>query len=329
MKFFLLTYFVVLIIGCGNSTNVTDINSTKATDVNLTNNLKRVYGKSLNFDIEIQSFQNSTLYKPKDLKLDSKLPIVLFAPGWGSQDHNQYKTILSFIASQGYMVLYSKSPLEYSAQAYILRFLEALEDENISKYLDRKKIGIIGHSSGGGLAFKIMDYFSKDGYGEEGRFIFSMDPWFAFEMDEDNFKNFSKNTKVVIQQYMKDNSQDPRIALTIFDKLSVLGNENRDYQVYSDLTHGYPMGGVSNDKMQIILKPLDALMDYVFHKKQDAYKISMELGNDNPPYNPVQEVLSNQDYKYNYTCYGELESLKSVLKEYKINYCSIIPLQNN
>jgi hypothetical protein len=314
----------LLLNGCSNSSDIIDDNLTVIKEVIddkkvlPTTTHKRVYGTSLNYKIEILNFTDTTLYKPKNLDLNEKVPFVLFAPGWGSNDHNSYKTILNFIASQGYIVIYAKSPMEYGVQKYVERFIKVLNDEEISKYIDKNRFGVVGHSSGGGIIFKLLEYFSQSGYGKEGRFVFSMDPWFSFEMSEDDFKNYPKNTKVVIQQYTKHTQTDPRISLAIYDRLSSLGDENRDYQVYKDLDHGYPVGNVGFDEKQIILKPLDALMEYVFQKNSDAYRYALGIGcNGLCKEQPIFSM-----YDYNYKCYGEIESLTAVLKKYGIDYCS-------
>ena len=323
MKFFLLvvfTYFTILITGCGKSSqepNIAELALKETTE----ETQKRVYGVSLNREIEIQSFQYCTLYMPTSIKSGEKLPIVLFAPGWSSRDHTNYKTLLTFIASQGYAVIYAQSPMEYSANESISRISAVLNDDLVSRNFDKSKLGVIGHSSGGGIAFKIMDYFSKKGYGNAGRFVFAMDPWFAFDMSAEDFKNFPKNTKVVIQQYNKHNTTDPRIALTIFDKLSILGDNNRDYQVYLDLDHGYPAGSGSYEQKQVILKPLDALMSYTFFEDQNAYKIALDIGSDNPYKENYQPVASR--YTFDFRCTDDNEDLVLALKG--LNYCSIIP----
>ncbi len=324
MRFVLLmvfSYFAFLVMGCQKNSEDVIFNSKVETPIDTVNDIEnRVYGKSLNLDMEIISFINTTLYKPKKIDLNKKLPVVLFAPGWGSKNHEDYKTLLTFIASQGYVVIYSKSPMEYAAQFHIERFSEILSDKNVSNYIDTLNFGVVGHSAGGGISFKIMDYFSKNGYGEKGKFIFSMDPWFAFGMGEDTFENFSKDTKVVIQQYDYARQLDPRIALTIFDRLSILGDKNRDYQIYKDLGHGYPFGVGSYDTKQMILKPLDALMDYVFNSNLEAYESVLELGSDDP-YTELSQPLSPSS-AYVYKCYGENDFLITALNRYGLDYCS-------
>lgn len=317
-------YFSVFITGCQDRQkpimSTPDIKEEVVQDSNK-NVENRVFGKSLNLDIETIDFSNATLYKPKKVDLNEKLPVVLFAPGWGSSNHLNYKTLLTFIASQGHIVIYASSPMAYNAQTSIDRFLEVLNDQNVLSYIDKRNIGVVGHSSGGGIAFKVMDYFLKNGYGSKGKFIFSMDPWFAFGMQVDTFEKFPHDTKVVIQQYDKATETDPRIALTIFERLSILGDRNRDYQVYNDLGHGYPFGAGTFDSMQTILKPLDALMDYVFYENIEAYESALALGSDDPYHDLSQRVSPSSTYEYK--CYGEDRYLTSALNAYGLDYCAI------
>jgi len=315
---FIFVAFMVILMGCSkNSDPKQDIN---ANDTSFTSSTQPTVDEKIsNKSIIIQTFDNATLYRPEVIS-DDGFPVVLFAPGWSSQNHLDYKTLLTFIAQHGYMAIYIKSPAEYSSKISIERFSSVLEDKKVVEVLDKSKIGIVGHSSGGGIVFKLMDYFSKAGYGEDGRFIFSMDPWFAFDMSKSDLEKLPLNTHVVIQQYTNHSSTDPRIALTIFDAISTLGEENIDYQVYEDLGHGYPMGSDDFSKKQIILKPLDALINYTFYDRKDSYKLALEIGSDTPydNYQPIFETI-----KYGFKCYGGNEALNKVLEEYDLDYCAI------
>ncbi len=331
MKLFIL--IMLLFVGCGSSSlikneqNISQVLSQdKFQDQYISEpkeDSKRVYGTSLAGDVVVQDYGDSVLYRPKILDSAHKIPVVLFAPGWGSKNYLDYNTILSFIASQGYAALYVSDPSEYDPQKIISRFSEVLENKTLLKYLDTSRIGVVGHSSGGGFAFVIIKYFADKGLGKNGMFIFSMDPWFAFGMGSEDFKNFPKNCSVVIQQFGDSGGTDPRIALTIFDKLSSLGDKNRDYQVYKDLNHAYPFGsGVDYSQKQVILQPLDALMDLTFWKKEEAYPYALELGTDSP-YGSVQEVKPSVEYPWK--CYGENQAILEILDAKDINYCKIIP----
>ena len=292
--------------GCKDATSLEDANISK-----------RVYGKSLNKEIEIKNFGNSTIYTPKVFDTIKGLPTVLFIPGWGSKDHKDYSSLLSFIASQGYGVIYSMCEKEKSANHFIERFLTTLESEEFSKKFDTTKIGVVGHSSGGGISFKAMSEFLKRDFGKDGRFIFSMSSWFAFEMRGDDLQNLGVDTKVVMQEFSNDFTTDPRISLTLFSKLKVFEDKNRDYQIYKG-DHYYPMGDRSYDKMQAVLKPLDALMDNVFNKNQTAYNEALNV--------ETNETINLKESSfYPFSCKGDSAdiALISLLDEYGIDYCTM------
>ena len=313
MKIFLVVFviFMVMLSSCSKSSDVKE-------DVN--NSLNTPANNPPNKNIVITSFGDATLYRPEVIPAEG-VPVILVAPGWGSQNHLDYETLLSFIAKQGYLTIYVKSPAEYNTKTSIERYLSVLEDASVVEMIDKNQLGIVGHSSGGGIVFKLMDYFSKAGYGANGRFIFSMDPWFAFDMGKSELAKLPQNTHVVIQQYANHSSTDPRIALSIFDAISTLGYENIDYQVYKDLGHGYPMGSADFSQKQIVLKPLDALIQYTFDNKEDAHKIALELGSDTPYENNYQPI--GETSQYGFKCYGEGEALVSALRAYDLDYCAI------
>jgi acetyl esterase/lipase len=281
---------------------------------------KRVYGESLNYPVMIYPFKNATLYLPENRE-DKKIPLILFAPGWGSQNHTDYQTLLRFTAAQGYAVIYAKSPTEYGADKSIAYFQEVLDDARFSKLFDKSRMGVVGHSSGGGIAFAILYHFSQKGYGEKGRFIFAMDPWFAFGMDAKKFTDFPQKSCVIIQQYGDSGSTDPRIALTIYNKLSALDNKQKDYQYCANCNHAYPFAHTYKE-MQITLRPLDALIDYTFNKTKEAYAVALEIGSDRPYEDNLQPVKAKNTYSYR--CDGNRNStLISALAG--LDYCSIVP----
>ncbi len=306
-KFFIIIFllFSLFVAGCGDAT--------KQIDENLS---KKVYGVSINKEIVVRNLGDTAIYAPKSFV--KKLPIVLFLPGWSSKDHNGYSSLLSFIASQGFGVIYSKCEAEKSATGFISRFLETIESEEI---FDKTKIGVVGHSSGGGLSFKVMSEFLKRGFGEEGRFVFASSSWFAFEMREVDFQNLGDGTKIIMQEFSSDFTTDPRIAMTIFGKLKLNEEKNRDFQVYAG-GHNYIAGNRPYEKMQAILKPLDALMDNVFNKNKYAYDEALNVET-----NETIELRESSFYPFN--CYGNSSdtALISLLNEYGIDYCEMNILQ--
>jgi len=327
MKFkSILLYFISFILfflaGCSQDNSAKEKslsqNITQSTMQKQIHSQKRVFGTSLEQGVDVKYFPNAKLYLPK--VRDYKLPVVLFAPGWGSSNLDDYTALLSFITSQGYAAIYTPSPMEYGIEKSVNGFSSVLNDSAFSHYFDKSRLGVVGHSSGAGIAFKLMDYYSKLGYGTDGRFIFAMDAWFSFGMSEDDYKNFPKNTNVIFQQFGNSGSTDPRIPLTIHQKLSHLGDKNIDFQYYGSLTHGYPFG-TSYQSLEVILQPLDALMDYTFYNNTLAYEYALTLGSDNP-YEDSQPVGDISTYGFKCHADGDTNILKALDN---VNYCKLSP----
>ncbi len=280
----------------------------------------RDYGYSLNKHIIIKEHEDGAIYYPEEEIKGKKIPFVLFSPGWGSTRHSSYSSILTFIAQQGYGVIYAKDPAEVTTSIIINRF------QNIANkydFLDFSKFGVIGHSSGGGNTFNILKHFTKKGWGKNGSFILSTASWFAFDMRESDFQEIPSNSKIVMMQFSEDQTTDPRIPLRIYNLLSTIHNENRDYVMIQNANHGYISGNRDYTLMQGVLYPLDALMDNVFNENHLAKRAALENGNDDPYGSGLQPVKPS--YEYDYPCIPPQESdaLFAKILSDAINYCKL------
>jgi len=273
----------------------------------------------------------STMYFPSDIEtMATKVPLLFFISGWYSTPAEAitYDSLLRFIASQGYAVLYTNEGAVTDHTFCLNKFDAFLESNDATiqnillPNLDTTKIGVLGSSAGGGMVFSALKHYSDMGYGANGRFLMALDTWFAFGMDEADMQALPSNTNAIILQFGQrgnshNNGTDARIPLTEYSLLTSINASKKDYQVYSgeNSDHSYPKGTRPFSEMQGILKPLHALLDYTFITQSDnVRKIALEVGNDNPydNGNGIQEVLPN----YNYPCDGS---------DTLIDYCSIIP----
>ncbi len=279
-----------------NATDVPEAKNTFSVEA-----AQKEYGKAGTHPTDFQPKEitaSSTVYYPTDLAEGEKVPVIFFASGWHSKaeeyKHTDYSALLSFIASQGYYVIYLR-------QGWLNDRTFPLYQEVLDQYadhIDTTRIGVVGHSLGGGNTFKILDYFSNEKhYGEEGRFIMVIEGWYAWQMNQEDMKKLPDNTHIVMQQYGPkgnniENNTDPRIVLTEYYMLDSIPDNQKDYQIYEDADHKYPYGDGDYSSMQIILKPLDALMEYAFVGTPEAHDISLEQGNDDPYANGegIQEV---------------------------------------
>ena len=283
----------------------------------------RVYGQAgphpVAYHDEVDT-NMTTAYYPTDIPDGVKVPVVFFASGYGSDDAKDYESLLRFIASHGYYVIYAKHAWD-NLFANMDKMLD--NTNNILPKLDTTRIGVVGHSLGGGYTFKLLKHFSDMGYGGNGRFIMVLEGYYAYGMDSAAMRQLPANTNVVMQQYgtggnNATNDTDPRITLTEFYLLDSIPKSQKDWQIVENADHTYPYGNKPYSQMQGILKPLDALMEYTFEGTAAAQDIALEVGSDDP-YNGIQVV--NPTASYGYRCDHDINVA--------IDYCDMAQWYSN
>ncbi|MCF6243670.1 MAG: hypothetical protein L3J43_01385 [Sulfurovum sp.] len=287
-----------------------------------------IYGKMGTHKVEISEYNQDSravVYHPY-LWETLPTPIVFFATGWKNTDHNQYKKLLEFIASHGYSVIYVPDDGSYYSQR--IKF-DNIINEYIDK-LDTSKIGVIGHSSGGGFTFKILEHMIAKSYGENGRFLFAMDPYFAVNMDKSNMHDLNNTNMVFLQFGPSGNSTDPRMVLTNYSLLIGEGIDKNYIVLADDNDHMYPTRQ-DITKMQGMLKPLDALIEYTFNMQSDTHHaVALEgVGKLNPYLNAYQKVLSIDSYQYSCTYANTYHKGSDGKTQSTINNCGEPEIQAN
>lgn len=243
------------------------------------------------YDVEVLDLTtvNAVVYSPAGL--NSNLPVVLFAYGSTHSEHKKYhQTLLNFIASHGYHAVFITN-LEFNEPEVSARnYLQAVDSLKNTKNVDTSKIGIVGHSTGGGLSFGILQYLmsAPNNYGTYKSFLLAIDPWFAKDMNQQDLSDLASNTNIVVLQFgeggnhMENNSEgvnfstDALIPLTIYKYLSRIHPDNVDYQIFENVGtergHLYlydsmlapASNGNNYADMKGGLNPLGALMELTF-----------------------------------------------------------------
>ncbi len=282
------------------------------------------------------------IYHPVNWNVQ-KTPVVYFSPGFSNKiEHEKYGTFFRFIASHGYSVIFVP---QYRISSHDFgRFVDAVEAH--AENFDSTRMGTIGHSTGGGMVFNILELMIKKGYGSEGRFLFTMDAWSPYHMKHEEMQ-LLKDTNIVIMQFGKTgNVTDARIPLVIYSDLIGTGID-KNYIVLTDVPgaedtevgrneqHGFPynLKKINNAWVEIpdymetrksLLKPLEALMAYTFKEPLDTHrKIALEgEGKVNPYETGYQKVLN--EYLRSDSKYG-----CEIAYNNHINYCGIPRIPEN
>ena len=248
------------------------------------------------YDVVKYPYNDTTIYYAPD-KVNA--PVVMFVTGWHSAI-SQYDELLTFIASHGYYVIPIYESGNFSQPSIYAEKLEnilkvAMDNDSI----DATKIGVIGHSSGGGDAFYIMNHFKNQNreynnvkFASNSDFVISLDGWFPFEMNENDMNNL-ESTAMIMQfggADGVDNMQDPRINLSIY---TMLKNGKKALSIINAEDHGYLKGDLTNKDN--LLRPIHAMFDYKFEGKNNSENLALD-----DKYHKVE--VNYEDNNYNYLC---------------------------
>ncbi len=295
----------------------------------------RIFGEPGSHDIQTFTPNNdpyTSVYYPSDIAtMSDKSPVVFLISGWSTtRTSARYETIMRFIVSHGYTAIFTNQGAVTNAQYSIDRFDALLDNQeqayiqNIKPYLDFTRVGFIGHSAGGGITLTDLKYYAQPNknFGTNGRFVMQLDPWYAFDMTENDIQTLPDNVNLILLKFGEGGNNDAdgtdaRIPLTIYSLLSSIPDKQKDYQIYDkeSADHHYPEGDRDYSQMQGILNPLDALMEYTFKNHvEQVRQIALENGSDHPYDEGLQVVFPSADYPY--PCDGAATI---------IDYCDIIP----
>ncbi len=265
--------------------------------------LPKLYGKWGKFKVKRVSFagdfnKDITIFYPEN---QIKAPTIFFSPGWydnNSISYKKYEVLLNFIASKGFAAVFVPYTRSYKLYKEVRRgFLKAAI--NYPNIIDTSRVGFIGFSAGGGIITSISYYLYKNyGWGEKGRFLFYLSPWYDFGMEEYEDKgesllaNYPSNTKIIMQRYDKD-EDDPRTLIDIYRHINI-PNSEKDFIIVPSSSnypaiHTIPYSPLySADVFDyfVIFKFIDALSQYTFFNDLKAKNVALGDGSKEQTYMP-------------------------------------------
>jgi len=211
------------------------------------------------------------------------LPTIIYMSGWKS-DLQGYDGFLKYVASLGYCVIAeSERGKCFTPEVYEQNLTTQLTTVHDTYNADITKLGIIGHSSGGGTVHYLMDYLKKNNIaGNTKSVVMSIDGWFPFGTTEELLNNFDTPTLLMQfggfdginhdgvhpnwDDYAGDpyhHYQDPKINLAIF-KLMTHANLEKEYIVLeANNNHSYIAGDYDTLlTRQDALAPIDEFLNH-------------------------------------------------------------------
>jgi len=174
-------------------------------------------------------------------------PIILFCHGIGAENPLVYMQLLKHIVSWNYSVLYAPykkaSAIGSSSNAYSMMWSGFNAGMRAwSQNIDTTRIGVIGHSFGGGAvpAFTWKALNEKH-WGASGSFMYIMAPWYSYDITQKQLEQFPKPVALIMEVFEDDRTNDPRMAIDIFRSIAIPDSQKDFITLKSDTCEGVPL----------------------------------------------------------------------------------------
>ena len=259
------------------------------------------YGANGDFGVKSDSFP-SPLYDRADVYVfrpdgvTGKVPVIFFAPGYSNNDPEKYRGLIDHIVSRGYAVVFTPFQLvtgDLTLNEKRYDTIWAGMKEAVERYgdsFDLERVGYVGHSYGGGAIFAMaLRGYEREKWGRKALMLFSMAPWYYFQLQIKDFVNFPAHAKMVIQIYEDDKVNDHRMGKDLFDRINLPSSEKDFMLVRSDryggaridAGHGAPGSSAEEEDaidFYAIYRTFDGLAGYAFEGDEVAKRVALGNG---------------------------------------------------
>lgn len=181
-----------------------------------------------------------TIYSPQGLL--GPRPTWFFSHGFGGSSPLLYDELLRHWASHGWTAVFAPYPVDgQPTELYtILNDGFVAAATQYPNLIDTHKVGFAGHSFGGGATPPLaLRAYRERGWGAEGLALFPLAPWYSHQLSNQDLASFPSHAQLVMQVYDDDVLNDHRMAIDIFQRISIPA-ANKDFLwVHSDQIDGY------------------------------------------------------------------------------------------
>lgn len=279
------------------------------------------FGANGPYQVRLDHFP-SPLYRTAEVRvfrpaeLNRKAPVIFFVPGYSNNNPDKYRGLITHMVSRGYAVVFTPYHLISGDLTLNEKRYEAIWEgmrEAVVRYgesFDLERVGFVGHSYGAGAIFAMsLRGLEREGWGRQGLMLFSMAPWYHFQLQPRDYQNFPAHAKLVIQVYEDDKVNDHRLGRELFERINLPLSEkdfmmvrgDRSGEARIDAGHGAPESRETVDAIDFyaIYRVFDALSSYAFTGDEAGRLIALGNGGGAQRYmgrwangQPIREMLT-------------------------------------
>jgi len=230
------------------------------------------------------------VYYPQDIS--EPVPTIFYSHAYGGNNSDNISGMLNYVASIGYAIVYV--PYQTTGVTVDERYSNLLNGFRMAARLykniiDTTRVGFIGHSFGGGASFgTALTAFTENNWGSNGRFIYALAQWYAYNLSDDDLTKFPTDTRVLVEVFDDDVTNDHRMAIDVFKRINIADNEKDYVMVKSSTVNGYTYSAEHNlpntsaafDALDYYAyyRFIDALCDYTFNGSAAGKEVALGNG---------------------------------------------------
>lgn len=258
------------------------------------------YGSEGTHSVSVTNITNDHFFL-KDISVfyptgtTTPIPTICFLHGYGGNDTLNYIETLRNLASNGYAVVFVpyKTLSVTIPERYLTLYDGFVKAANtLPSLIDTTRVGFFGHSFGGGATPRIAyRLFTENNWGANGKFIYCSAPWYSYELGTTNLSNFPTDCKMLTVLFDRDDVNDHRMGMDIFNSISIADSLKDCITVYADTINGYPYeadhslpaqystnGMYDAHDYYVTFRLLAALADYSFTGNVTAKAVALGNG---------------------------------------------------
>ena len=179
-------------------------------------------------------------------KPDAPAPVVVFLHGFGATGAGPYSRWLTHLAEEGSCVVYPTYPAfelrsGHSHYEVMWAGIEAGVRALVEKpgvRADPSRLGVIGHSFGGGAAPAMAARAYARRWGESGLFVACLAPW--YDLDVEAWTHLPAHACLLVATFCDDRVCDPGIGATFPARAAAIPAERKALRVFQSDDHGRP-----------------------------------------------------------------------------------------
>lgn len=255
------------------------------------------YGADGTHAVDVISFpnpyfttENIQIFHPSDVT--GKVPTIFYSHAYGGTNSANISGLLNFVAKKGYAIVFV--PYQTTGVTVLNRYENLLSGfrqaaRTYPSIIDTTKVGFLGYSFGGGASFgNSYKCFTENNWGSAGRFIYTIAEWYSYNISQANLQAFPADTKLLVEIFNDDVTNDHRMAVDIFNNIGIPSSEKDFLLLKSDTIagyayvadHGVPGTSTEFDALDYygIYRLLDALCEYTFTGSLAARNVALGNG---------------------------------------------------